>query len=49
MNKSKILIDPFILNKISDSNELTDIEKINFLKYVGYMTITERRELSQII
>ena len=49
MNKSKIIIDPFILNKIADSNELTDMEKINFLKYIGYMSISERRELSQII
>ncbi|MDP2090528.1 MAG: hypothetical protein Q8K30_02920 [Candidatus Gracilibacteria bacterium] len=49
MRKSKIIIDSFVLDKIAQSNELTDNEKINFLKYVGYMTLSERRELSQII
>ncbi|MDD2870716.1 MAG: hypothetical protein PHS49_01900 [Candidatus Gracilibacteria bacterium] len=49
MKKSKIQIEPFILNKITDSYLLTDVEKINFLKYVGYMTLSEKRELSEII
>lgn len=49
MRKSKMIIDSFVLDKISWSNELTDCEKINFLKYVGYMTLSERRELTLII
>jgi hypothetical protein len=49
MKKSKIQIDPFILNKIAESNLLTNKEKIQFLHYVGYMTISERRELAQLI
>lgn len=49
MKKSKIIIDPFILNKISNSNELTDQQKIVFLKNVAYLTESERLELSQII
>ncbi len=49
MKKSKIKIDPFVLDKISNSNELTNMEKINFMKYVGYMTISEKRELTLII
>ncbi len=46
MLKSKIIIDPFILNKISNSTELSDTEKINFLKYIWYLTKSERRELA---
>lgn len=49
MKKSKIVVDTYILDKISESRELTSIEKINFLKYVWYLTISERRELSQIL
>ena len=49
MKKSKIIIDSFILNKISCSNELTNGEKIHFLKYVWYMTGAERKELAQVI
>ena len=49
MKKSKIVIDSFILNKISNSNELTNNEKIHFLKYVWYMTGSERRELAQVV
>lgn len=49
MKKSKIIIDSFVLNKISCSNELTNKEKINILKYVWYMTSTEKRELSMLI
>ena len=49
MKKSKIIIDSFILNKISCSNELKDSEKINFLKYVWYMTSSERNELAQVV
>jgi len=49
MKKSKIIIDAFVLNMISGSNELTNKEKLNFLKYIWYMTNSEKRELVQII
>jgi len=49
MKKSKIVIDSFILNKISNSNELKDNEKIHFLQYVWYMTNSEKKELAQIV
>lgn len=49
MRKSKFLIESLVLDKISQSNVLTDNEKINFLKYVGYMTLSEKRELTLII
>jgi len=34
MKKSKIVIDSFTLNKISCSNELTNTEKIKYLKHI---------------
>jgi hypothetical protein len=49
MKKSKIMIDPFILNKISNSNVISNSEKIHFLKYVWYMTGSERKELAQVV
>ncbi len=49
MKKSKLIIDPFILNKISNSNEINDSEKIHFLQYVWYMTSSEKRELAQVV
>ena len=49
MKKSKIIIDSFILNKISNSNELNDGEKIHFLQYVWYMTSSEKKELAQVV
>jgi hypothetical protein len=49
MQKSKINIDPNILDAISRSTELSTYEKIDFLKYVSYMTISEKMELFSII
>ena len=49
MKNNKIIVDSFILNKISCSNELTNSEKVNFLQYVWYMTKSEINELSQVI
>ncbi len=49
MKKSKIIIEPFILNKIANSDELNNNEKMNFLHYVWYMTKSEQRELAQLI
>lgn len=49
MKEEKIIIDPFVLDKITNSNQLTNKEKINFLKYIWYMTNTEKRELIQYL
>lgn len=49
MQKSKINIDPSVLDAISSSTEISTIEKIDFLKYVGYMTVSERKELINLI
>jgi len=49
MKKSKIIIDSFILNKIANSDELNNNEKMSFLRYVWYMTKSEQRELAQLI
>lgn len=49
MEKSNIIIDPFVLSKISCSDKLKNVEKIRFLKYVWYLTKSERKELIQII
>lgn len=49
MKQSKIIINSFILDKIANSVELANSEKINLLKYVGYMTSSEIRELAQVI
>ena len=49
MKKSKIIIDPFVLSKISCSNELNSKEKINFLQYIWYMTKSEKKELAQFV
>lgn len=49
MYKSKIRIDDNLLNKIVSSSELTNSDKINFMKYMSYMTISEKRELVETI
>jgi hypothetical protein len=45
MKKSKILFNPYELDKISNSNVLKDKEKINFLRHIVYLTKLERTEL----
>jgi hypothetical protein len=49
MQKSKINIDPMILDAISSSTKLNPHEKMSFLRYVGYMTISEKKELMSIL
>ena len=49
MNKAKIIVDWSILNRIVKSIILTEKEKLNFLKYIWYMTSNEKRELASII
>jgi len=49
MKKSKINIDPNILDAISKSTEISTYEKIDFLKYISYMTNSEKKELISLI
>jgi len=49
MKKSRIIFSPFVLDKISNSSELKNIEKIQFFKYLWYMTETEKNELMKIV
>jgi hypothetical protein len=49
MKKSKIIIGDSILSKIAQSKKLSEKSKIDFLKYVWYMTPTEQAELTAII
>lgn len=49
MSKQEIKIDGNILDKIASSEVMTDSEKLSFMKYVGYMTTSEQKELVEII
>ncbi len=49
MQKQEIKIDGKILDKIASSEVMTDSEKLSFMKYVGYMTTSEQKELVEII
>lgn len=49
MQKSKIYVDPIILNKIKVSTELTEKEKTVFLNHIQYMTQSEREDLVQLV
>ena len=49
MKKSKIIVDSFILNKITNSNIIDENSKISFLRYIWYMTWSEKKELMQLI
>ncbi len=49
MQNKKFKLDEGVLDKISSSNVMTDSEKISFMKYLWYMTSSEKEELVQII
>ncbi|MDD3144614.1 MAG: hypothetical protein PHV23_00725 [Candidatus Gracilibacteria bacterium] len=49
MKRRNIKIDGKILDKISSSEVMTDSEKMSFMKFVGYMTTSEQKELVEII
>ncbi|MDA9129149.1 hypothetical protein N9J72_01585 [Candidatus Gracilibacteria bacterium] len=49
MNKSKIQISARVLSAIAGSNIIGECEKLRFLKYVGYLTRSEQRELCTLI
>lgn len=49
MWKTKIIIEPWVEQKIIYSEVLTDEEKDNFLKYIAYFTQEEKQELLLMI
>lgn len=49
IKKWKIKVDEWVLNKISSSEVMTDSEKLNFMKYLWYMTNSEKEELVELI
>ncbi|MCD5375439.1 hypothetical protein LR010_03250 [Candidatus Gracilibacteria bacterium] len=49
MKKSKIVISAKVLDTIAESTILSSSEKLNFLKYVGYMSNGEQQELCSMI
>lgn len=49
MKKAKIIVDWSILDKIVNSIILSEQEKLNFMKYIWYMTTNEKQELASII
>ncbi|MDD3793598.1 MAG: hypothetical protein PHI37_02205 [Candidatus Gracilibacteria bacterium] len=49
MGKQQIKIDDNVLDKIASSELMTESEKLSFMKYVGYMTNSEQKELVEII
>jgi len=49
MKKAKIIVDWSILDKIVQSMILSDNEKLTFMKYIWYMTRSEKKQLASII
>lgn len=49
MKKSKIEISANILDRVAGSKVLSEQEKLNLLKYVGYLTYNEQQTLCEMI
>jgi len=47
--KKSIIIDAKLIDAIVDSVVLNAKEKMTFLKYIGYMTFSERKELMTLV
>ena len=47
--KKSIIIDAKLIDAITSSVILNAKEKLNFLKYIGYMTLSERKELLTLV
>ncbi|MDD3302840.1 MAG: hypothetical protein PHN31_04730 [Candidatus Gracilibacteria bacterium] len=47
--KKNFLVDNSLLDKIVNSLLLTEQEKLNFLKYISYLTSKEKRELYKLV
>jgi hypothetical protein len=44
-----IIIDRNLIDAIANSMKIGDKEKMTFLKYIWYMTLSERKELLTLI
>lgn len=49
MKKSKILIPAIVLDTIAGSKILPESQKLNFLKYVWYLTHDEQKQLCEMV
>ena len=49
MQKSIFVVDAELIDAIANSKILKEIEKINFLKYIWYMTFLERKQLLTLV
>ncbi len=49
MKKRNIIIDSFLLDRISNSQLLWESEKLSFLRYVWYLSKSEQKELLTLI
>lgn len=49
MKEEQIKIEPFVFKKITMSKELSSVEKVNFLRYVWYLTLSEKKQLVNFI
>jgi len=47
--KKSIIIDTELIDAIVNSVILNAKEKMTFLKYIGYLTLSERKELMSIV
>lgn len=44
-----IKVNNQILDKIANSMEITEKEKISFLRYISYLTVSEQKELAGLL
>lgn len=49
MQKLNFTIEPKILEAISNSTKISNSEKIEILRIVGYMTASEKKELVELV
>ncbi len=49
MKQCKIKISAQVLDSITNSENISEAEKLRHLKYVGYMSHTEQQELCTLI
>jgi len=47
--KKSIIIDSKLIDAIVNSIILNSKEKMTFLKYIGYLTLSERKELMTLV
>ncbi|MDQ7009927.1 MAG: hypothetical protein Q9M94_06555 [Candidatus Gracilibacteria bacterium] len=47
--KKSIIIDRELIEKIVESFKISEQEKLKWLKIIGYLTLSERRELKTLI